>query len=300
MNAADELLRGAVDMHSHPYPSPFPRRIDILEAAQHYGEAGFRAIVVKSHHHSTAPDVALLKRHGLDDTGVQVFGAVALNCHVGGLNSHAANLALALGARVVWFPTISSRQHIEEARHTALKFPVLAVPLREDTVVDVWNEAGDELRPEVHDILRMIAEADAVLAAGHMDVRSIIGVLEAAREAGVRRMIVNHPDFVIGASHQDAVKMAAIGAVIEHCLCMYDEDSTFFQDWTIAHLVEWVRAVGPERTVLSSDLGQENNPLPVESYRKICGRLLAAGVPEPEVRMLVADNPARLLGLGQS
>jgi predicted metal-dependent TIM-barrel fold hydrolase len=81
---------------------------------------------------------------------------------------------------------------------------------------------------------------------------------------------------------------------------MYDEDSTFFQDWGIAHLVEWIRAVGPERTVLSSDLGQENNPLPVESYRKICGRLLAAGVPEREVRMLVADNPARLLGLGQS
>jgi Family of unknown function (DUF6282) len=300
MSTVDELLRGAVDLHTHPYPSPFPRRVDILEAAQHYGEAGFRAIVVKSHHHSTAPDVGLLKRHGLDSTGVQVFGAVALNCHVGGLNPHAANLALALGARVVWFPTISSRQHIEQARHTALKFPALAVPLREDTVVDVWNDAGDELRPEVHDILRMIAAADAVLAAGHMDVRSILGVLEAAREAGVHRMVVNHPDFVIGASQQDAVKMTALGAVIEHCLCMYDEDSTFFQDWPTAHLIDWIRAVGPERTVLSSDLGQENNPLPVEAYRKICGRLLAAGVPEAEVRMIVADNAARVLGLGQS
>ena len=297
MNAVDDLLHGAVDLHSHPFPSPFPRRIDILEAAQHYGEAGFRAMVAKSHHHSTAPDVALLKRHGLDDTGVQVFGAVALNCHVGGLNPHAVNLALALGARVVWFPTISSRQHIEQARHTALKFPALAVPLREDTVVEVWDETGGELRPEVHDILHMIADADAVLAAGHMDVQSILGVLEAARGAGVRRMIVNHPDFVIGASHDNAVKMASLGAVIEHCLCMYDEDSAFYQDWPIDHLVEWIAAVGPERTVLSSDLGQENNPLPVESYRKICGRLLDAGVPPHEVRMLVAGNPARLLGL---
>jgi predicted metal-dependent TIM-barrel fold hydrolase len=81
---------------------------------------------------------------------------------------------------------------------------------------------------------------------------------------------------------------------------MYDEDSTFFQDWPTAHLVDWIRAVGPERTVLSSDLGQENNPLPVEAYRKICGRLLATGVPEAEVRMMVADNAARVLGLGQS
>src|SRR5919201_1476416 len=160
--AIDELLDGAVDLHCHPFPSPFPRRIDILEAARHYAEAGFRAIVVKSHHHSTAPDVALLKRHGLDETGVQVFGAVALNCHVGGLNPHAANLALALGARVVWFPTISSPQHIEHARHTALKFPTLAVPLEEDTPVDVWSPDGD-LRPEVHHVLGLVAGADAVL-----------------------------------------------------------------------------------------------------------------------------------------
>jgi hypothetical protein len=292
-----DLLRGAVDLHSHPYPSPFPRRIDILQAARHYGEHGFRAIVVKSHHHSTAPDVGLLKRHGLDDAGVQVFGAVVLNCHVGGLNPHAVNLALALGARVVWFPTISSPQHIEHAKHANLKFPKLAVQLVEDSPVDVWSEEDDDLRPEVHDILRMIAGADAVLAAGHMDIRSILTVLEAARDAGVTRMVVNHPGFVIEASKEDAVEMAELGAVIEHSLCMYDEESTFFQGWSIEHLVEWIRAIGPERTVLGSDLGQDNNPLPGESYRKIAGRLLEAGVTEEEVRQVVAENPARVLGL---
>lgn len=43
----------------------------------------------------------------------------------------------------------------------------------------------------------MIAEADAVLASGHMPARSIIAVFEAAKGHGVRRMIVNHPNFVI-------------------------------------------------------------------------------------------------------
>ncbi|MFN2589960.1 MAG: DUF6282 family protein, partial [Actinomycetota bacterium] len=162
-DALDRLLRGAVDLHCHPFPSPFPRRIDILEAAGHYAEAGFRAIVVKSHHHSTAPDVALLRRHGLDDTGVQVLGAVALNNQVGGLNPHAVNLCLAMGGRVVWFPTIASPNHIEHARHTTLKFPTLAVPLIDDEPVDVWADDGETLRPEVHRILGMIAEADAVL-----------------------------------------------------------------------------------------------------------------------------------------
>ena len=52
-----------------------------------------------------------------------------------------------------------------------------------------------------------------------------------------------------------------------------------------------------ERSQLGSDLGQENNPLPVDSYRKICLRLLEAGLAEGEVRALVADVPTRLLGL---
>ena len=207
-----------------------------------------------------------------------------------------AHLALAQGARVVWFPTISSPQHIEHAKHAGLKFPKLAVPLVEDSPVDVWADGGD-LRPEVHEILRMIADADAVLAAGHMDVRSILVVLEAAREAGVTRMVVNHPGFVIEASVEDALKMADLGAVVEHSLCMYDEDSTFFQEWPVEHLVEWIRAIGRERTILGSDLGQDNNPLPGASYRKIVERLLRAGLAEQEVRMLVSDNPARVLGV---
>jgi hypothetical protein len=55
--------------------------------------------------------------------------------------------------------------------------------------------------------------------------------------------------------------------------------------------------VGPEHSSLGSDLGQANNPYPVDSFRKICGRLLESGMTEGEVRMLVADNPAKLLGV---
>jgi hypothetical protein len=77
---------------------------------------------------------------------------------------------------------------------------------------------------------------------------------------------------------------------------MYDEESSFYH-WEIEVLVDWIRTIGPERSSLGSDLGQENNPLPGDSFRKICGRLLDAGLHEREVRMLVADNPIRLLGL---
>ena len=295
--AVDRILRGAVDPHCHPFPSPYPRRIDVREAAEHYADAGFRAFVAKSHHHSTAPDVALLKRHGLDETGVEVLGAVALNNHVGGLNPHAVNLCLAQGGRVVWMPTISAPNHIEHARATGLKFPTLAIPLIDDEPIDVFADGeGSRLRDEVHDVLRMVADADAVLASGHIPAPWILAVFEAARDAGVTRMVLNHPNFVIEATKGEVAKIADLGAVVEHSLCMYDEDSTFHQ-WELGVLLDWIALVGPEGTQLGSDLGQLNNPLPVESYRKLCGRLLDAGMGEREIRMMVADNPARLLGL---
>jgi hypothetical protein len=293
----DRLLDGAVDLHVHPYPSPFPRRMDAAEAAQRAADAGMRAIVVKSHHHDTAMDVAALREHGISSSGIDVFGGIALNTQVGGLNPHAVNLCLAMGGKVVWFPTIASPKHIEHHReHPQLKFPSLAVDLIPEEPIDVFAGGDGTLRPEVHEILTMIADADAVLASGHMPAPSIIAVFEAAKEHGVRRMIVNHPNFVIEASKDEVKTLAELGALIEHSLCMYDEESSF-HNWQIDTLVDWIRWVGPERSSLGSDLGQANNPFPADSFRKICSRLLEAGMTEREVRMLVADNPARLLGV---
>ena len=297
-DVVDRLLDGAVDLHVHPYPSPFPRRLDAAEAAQRAADAGMRAIVVKSHHHDTSTDVAALKAHGIDAAGIDVFGGIALNTQVGGLNPHAVNMSLAMGGRVVWFPTIASPKHIEHHReHPQLKFPSLAVDLIPEEPIDVFSADGRSLRPEVHAILAMIAEADAVLASGHMPAQSIIAVFTAARDAGVRRMIVNHPNFVIEATKDEVKQLAQLGALIEHSLCMYDEESSF-HNWAIDTLVDWIRWVGPERSSLGSDLGQANNPFPADSFRKICSRLLESGMTEREVRMLVADNPARLLGVG--
>lgn len=289
----DGLLEGAVDLHVHPSPSPFPRRIDIVEAARLASEAGMRAIVVKSHHHNTAMDVAAISPYGVEESGVQVFGGIALNTQVGGINPHAVNLCLAMGGKVVWFPTIASPAHLAHSHN--LNFPKLAIPLMDEVPIDVWGDDG-KLRAEVYEILRMIAEADAILASGHMPVRSILAVFEAAREVGVRRMLVNHPNYVIEASHDEARRLTELGAMIEHSLCMYDEDSTFYH-WNLDVLVDWIRAVGPEKSLLGSDLGQKNNPLPEQSYQKICRRLLDAGWTREEIRMLVVDNPVKLLGL---
>ena len=290
------VLKGGIDLHVHPAPSPLPRRIDAVEAAQAAEAIGMRAIVVKSHHHSTVTDVLALGRD-LNGLPVRVFGGIALNSAVGGLNPHAVDLALKLGGRIVWFPTIGSPQHIaHHAAHPDLKFPKLAVHVRDEQPVDVLDESG-QLRPEVHDIIGLIKEHDAILASGHMAPDRILAVFEAAHAAGVTKLLVNHPNFVVEATHEQGKRFVELGAVIEHSLCMYDDRSSFY-NWDIDVLLGWIRAVGADRSTLGSDLGQMKNPLPSEAFTNIVGQLLDAGLSEGELESMVRRNPARLLDMG--
>ncbi|MGN6377595.1 MAG: DUF6282 family protein [Gaiellales bacterium] len=295
-DVVQRVLKGSVDLHVHPAPSPMPRRIDAVEAARAAEDIGMRAIVVKSHHHSTVTDVAALEHNGLNGSPVKVFGGIALNSAVGGLNPYAVDLALQLGGRIVWFPTIASPKHIaHHAAHPNLKFPKLTIHVREEHPVDVLDESGG-LRPEVHDIIGLIKEHDAILASGHMAPDRILAVFEAAHAAGVRKLLVNHPNFVVEATHEEGRRFVELGAVIEHSLCMYDDRSSFY-NWDIDVLLGWIRAVGAERSTLGSDLGQMNNPLPSEAFTRIVGELLDAGLSEAEVSLMVRDNPARLLDM---
>jgi predicted TIM-barrel fold metal-dependent hydrolase len=144
----------------------------------------------------------------------------------------------------------------------------------------------------------MIAEAGAIVSGGHMAPDKIAILLEAARKAGITRLLVSHPEYVIEATEQEVGRFADLGANIEHCLCMYDEDSEFYH-WDVGVLKRWIDLVGPERTSLGSDLGQVGNSLPIDAFRKALDRLHDLGVREADLRRMVRDNPARLLGLDE-
>jgi hypothetical protein len=291
-----EILEGAVDLHVHPAPSPMPRRMDGAEAARLAGEAGFDAIVVKSHHHSTVMDVLALEQAGVGHGDAKLFGGIALNGAVGGINPMAVDLALKMGGKIVWFPTIASANHIRHHReHPNLKFPKLTVQLEPERPIEVLNGDGTVIE-EVYAVLESIKAHDAILASGHMSPEQITAVLSAAREVGVQRMLVNHPNFVIEATYEQARHWIELGAYVEHSLCMYDEESAF-HNWDLDTLVGWIEAIGPERSILASDLGQMNNPLPTDSFRKITQRLLDRGTPQDHIRTMVSRNPAALLGL---
>lgn len=292
----DELLRGAVDMHVHPGPSPFPRRIGIVQAARDAAEAGFDAIVVKSHHASMQTDILALADNGLADVDIQVHGGIALNHTVGGLNPYAVELVLSMGGKVVWFPTISSGAHIDHHRaHDNSRFPKAVIPLREHVPLSVLDDAG-ALRPEVSDIFDVLVQYGAVLNAGHLPADEIDVLVPAAASAGVTRIVVSHPTFIIGASPERCQSWVRSGAKVEHCLAMAVNraESSLTQEV----LDPYLRACGVENTVFSSDLGQANNILPVTGFRRMIRRVLDAGWDHDSVKSMVSDNAKALLDGG--
>jgi hypothetical protein len=285
----DDLLVGAIDMHTHPSPSPFPRRISVLSAAQDAASAGFRAIVCKSHHHNTQMDVlATLGTGLLDDTPIDVFGGIALNHYVGGLNPYAVELCLGMGGRVVWFPTLFSSAHLGHEHSPDSAFRSSAVKLRQGGAVSILDDEG-AIKPEAVDILEVIASEDAVMNAGHLPADEIDVLIPAAVRAGVSRMVVSHPSFVIGATPARTASWTAQGVTIEQCI------SPSLNFMTVAELRAYIAAVGADSTILSSDYGQRKNPLPVTGFRRMLRTLLDDGMPRADLRKLVSDNPARIL-----
>jgi len=295
---ARELLRGAVDTHVHIAPDVVTRKIDDVSLARRFGELGMAGFLLKSHYTSTAERASVVRAAV---PGIEVFGAIALNRAVGGMNAVAVEIAAREGARTVWFPTVDSEN--EAGEETAFP-PGAKVP--------VWMELQRELRssgvelqpvavvdgdgavlPETRTVLRTVARHGLLLATGHLARDEIFAVVDAAVEEGVRDIVVTHPDFPSQSlSFDDQAALAAKGALLERCFTTPHTGKT---TWT--HIFDAIRATGVEHSVLSTDLGQVANPAVEDGLGLMVDLLLGAGFDEEEVHTMAVRNTRRVAGL---
>jgi Family of unknown function (DUF6282) len=295
--AARDLVRGAFDLHVHIFPDVVERRIDDIGLARRFAEVGLKGFVLKSHYTSTAERAAVVREAV---PGIHVLGAIVLNRAVGGVNPVAVEIAAREGARKVWLPTVDSEN---ERAHLAAAGP--------DTKLPVWSKLEFELRekgigadpvpvldadgnvlPETRDVLALAAEHGMVLATGHISAADALTVVAAALAAGVENVVVTHPDYPSQAiSIDDQVELARKGAMIERCFTTPYTGKCSWEQW-----LEGVRAVGPDRTVISSDLGQVKNPPVEDGLPLMAEKLLEAGFTEDEVRRMAVDNTQLLAG----
>lgn len=295
---ARELVRGAFDTHVHVSPDVVERRIDDLSLARRFADVGLAGFVLKSHYSSTAERAAVVREAAPEATAI---GAIVLNRAVGGVNPVAVEIAAREGARTVWLPTVDSeneRAHLARAG-PGTKLPVwakLEYELRERGIgadpVALLDGEGAVL-PATRAVLALVAEHAMVLATGHVASHEIHVVVDAALEQGVGDIVVTHPDYPAqNLPIADQVELAEKGALIERCFTTPHTGKCTWEQW-----LEGTRAVGPERTVLSSDLGQVANPPVEDGLPLMAERLLAAGFSEAEVRTMAVENTRRVAGV---
>jgi len=287
------LLVGAVDLHCHSGPAAMPRVLDHHEAMMDCAAAGFRALLYKDHYYLGVPH-ALIPEKLFPDTGVRLFSGLVLNNANGGINPHAVDHAASIGARIIWMPTVSVENHIAQLTGQGKTFPKTKRKMLDPIPLSALDANG-AVCDAAKACLDIIAEANIILAGGHLPARELHLLFDEAKRRGVKKMLVNHPTYLIGCTDADIRALVGAGAYMEHSICMFtDGKSKKFDAGELAHLID---VAGVDRTILSSDLGLLDNPRPVEGFRQIVHMLLDLQFSAADIRTLISTNAAGLLDL---
>ncbi|MEX2303287.1 MAG: DUF6282 family protein [Bryobacterales bacterium] len=261
-------LEGVVDVHAHVDPETIPRSVDAMDLARIARKEHMRAVVLKNHFIPTAPIAFLVAR---EVPGVQIFGGLALNSPVGGINPAAVEQMTQLPGRygrIVWMPTMDAER----------------VPVERD----------GKLLPEVYEVFKIMARENLALATGHATPENTLLLIREARKAGIDRIIVTHP--INRMSLEQQQEAAKMGAYLEYCYGTTLEYAGKGRR-TLAEYAKLMKALGAEHCIMSSDLGNAVNPVHPAGIKTYIAGLLAAGISESEIDIMLRRNPARLLDL---
>ena len=276
MADTDKLLQGVIDIHIHTNPDIRGRRLNDIELATEARRVGARAIVIKSHLVTTM-DRAAIARVVVPE--IDIFGGIVLNPHVGGLNAIAVDTAIKLGAKFVWLPTSFSAN---ERKHQGKSDGI-------ETVVD------GKVVPALLPILKMVAEADVALATGHLTPTESLVVVEEARKQGVKKIVINHPEWMtVNMSIDDQKRLSQFDVFFERC---YARNVGGKYDKNFRRNLDAMEVLGFDSTIVATDGGQVENPMWSDALAEYIGFLLQAGVPQAALDQMTKVNPAKMLGL---
>ncbi len=297
-SAADRaLLRDAIDIHTHLDPDSFgphsaqaARALDSIDMARRAQKAGMRGFVIKQHYDQSA-QLAYLTNKVVPD--IETFGQLCLNLTVGGLNPAAVyHFAEVKGgrARIVSMPTWDSENNIRHSSSPNKPF--------------VQVSRDGELLPETKAVIAAIATAKVrdsgaslALSTGHLAPAEALMVIREARKQGITRIIVTHAmGHPIDMSLAQMKEAAGLGAFIEFVGGFVIGGRASFN---VQQYLDTIRALGADHVILSSDTGQAGRPYPDDTIAYVAGQLRAKGMTSADLRKIIVENPATLLGIPQ-
>ena len=290
-----KALEGAYDLQIHVGPDVIARRIDDLDCAREFLDHGLKGFVLKSHYIQTGERAQVVTKAV---PGSRAFGAVTLNHSVGGLNPVAVELAGRTGCKIVWMPTVDAQNETAgRLDGGSEKLPFWAKIQRELAAEGIAPpplsvvDAAGQLTDPARRCLERIAKHNMILATGHLGRVEIFALVRAARDMGLKKVVVTHAEFPSqNLSGAEQKELADLGAIIEHCFTTYHTNKA---PWESAFAN--IRTAGVARAVISTDLGQTINPPVAEGFGMFAQMLLDAGFTADEVRTMAVTNPARLV-----
>lgn len=276
-----ELLHNIIDTHIHTAPDAFKKRkFNDYELANEAEKYGAKAIVIKSHAVETAARAKLVNTM---HEKLQVFGGLALNEWEGGLNPYAVEATLDLGGKIIWFPTLSAANELQAKGMNG----------------GVWCLDSDgDIKSEVKDILKMIADADAILATGHISYEEMHMIVIRAREFGVKNIIINHPElYRTRLSVEQQRELLKYNVIFERTLTgsKLPISKEFVDHLPLA--LENIKVLGAASTIIATDVGQPNNPNWSEAYCYMMEYFLNQGVSKDDIEIMTRRNQEKLLGI---
>lgn len=282
-------LKGVIDMHVHSNPDIRHRAYDDFELMEAAIRVGARAIVIKTHQGTTVDRAYLCNRHNelmyQRTNNFTMFGSVTMNRQIGGINPYAVESGLKLGAKVIWLPTQSARNHKEQMKASS------------DDCVEVLN--GTSVVPELLTVFELVKEHDAVFATAHISPRECFYVVEAARSAGVKKIVVTHPEWwLVGMSLEDQVRIVRdYDVILEHCYAQPLGGGKYQSNLQMN--LEAIKACGYRNVMVCTDGGQVENPNWEIALAEYIQYLADHGIPDEQIYHMTHTIQEQLLGISQ-
>ena len=268
-----QSLNGVIDIHVHSDPDSTPRSIDAIDLAKLAKSRGMRGLVLKNHYESTAALAYIVRK---EVPGIEIFGGIDLNLTVGGINPAAVErMTMMKGGygRVVWMPTFDAENQVRDSKENRPFVPVAK---------------NGELLPEVKQVIGLVARHNLMLETGHSSPEECLMIVREARKQGVQHVVVTHAITPpVRMSIAQMKEAAQLGAYIE----------LVYGRMNAAQWAQAIREVGPEHIILSTDLGQPNNPLHPDGMIAYFEALRKEGITEAQIDRMAKVNPAKALGL---
>ena len=289
-------MTGTIDIHVHAGPSVAKRCVDSGDMLLDAISSGYEAFVTKDHYFPTMMGTDMVTKY-LGQDKCKSFGCIVLNNAVGGINIYAVDAACAMGAKIIFMPTVSALNHINHHKKQSFtgagKMKIPEKPI-------YYLDDNGELLPEVVEVLEYLAEyhPEVTLGTGHGSVPEINKLINKACELGLKKILVNHPFFNIDADINDMVRWADQGAMIELNAVVFNvvEPAPHHLDFSIAR--EVYEKVGYERIVIDSDMGQAVYMPPCDGLRKFCEAIKEqCGATDEQMYIMMHRNPGWLIGL---